>query len=100
MSIKKYKDWAAWRDGLRTAVMKAGATSVVTNLSVLVSTNVVSSLQIPGITNTGEGWRTFVIGVVAQFMLHTVYAAAQYVQANPTAVEVTEEVDTQQIKKP
>lgn len=100
MSIKKYQDWAAWRDGLRTAMLKAGATSITTNLAVFGSTNIVSAAQIPGMTGTGENWKTFLVGLLAQFVLHTLYAAAQYVQNNPSAATVTEEVDTQQIPKP
>lgn len=99
MIVTKYRDWHGWWAGLRTAAMKAGATSVVTNLSVLVTTNTVSSLNIPGIQDVGENWKTFLIGLVFQFMLHTVYAMALYVQANPDANTVTTTEDTTHIKR-
>ena len=92
MSVKQLKDWSSWWDGLRTSMMKAGATSVTTNLTVFMTTNGVSSLNIPGMTNTGEGWRTALIALVAQFLLHTIYAAALYVQNNPDAQTIT--IDT------
>ncbi|MDE2100609.1 MAG: hypothetical protein KGL39_25420 [Patescibacteria group bacterium] len=91
---QKYKDWGTWWDGLRTASLKAGATSIVTNLSVLVTTNTVSSLNIPYIQNVGENWKTFCIGLLFQFMLHTVYAAAKYVMDKPDADVVTVTTET------
>jgi len=99
MSIHKFKDWSGWLDGLRTSAIKAGATSVVTNLTVFTTTNTVSSMNIPGIQNTGEHWKSALIGLVAQFLLHTVYAAAVYVQANPDAQVVTETCETTHITK-
>lgn len=99
MSIHKFKDWSSWWDGLRTSMLKAGATSVVTNLTVFTTTNTVSAMNIPGVTQTGEGWKTALIGLLAQFILHTVYAAAQYVQTNPDAPVVTEVCETTHIAK-
>ena len=96
---RKYKDWGTWWDGLRTASLKAGATSIVTNLSVLVTTNTVSSLNIPGIQNVGENWKTFLIGLLFQFLLHTAYAAAIYVQNKPDADVVVETVETTHVTK-
>ena len=94
MGIKKYKDWVAWFDGLRTAAIKAGATSLVTNLGVFTSTNTVSAIGIPGLTGSGENWRTLLIGIFAQFIFHTVLATATYIQANPDAQVVTVSTDT------
>lgn len=99
MSVKKYKDWRSWWDGLRTAALKAGATSVVTNLSVLMTTNAVSSMNIPGIQNVGENWKTFLIGLLFQFAIHTAYATALYVQNKPDADIVTVTEDTTHIKR-
>lgn len=94
MSIKKIKDWSSWWDGLRTSMVKAGATSLVTNLTVFMTTNAVNSMGIPGLGGSGENWKTLCIGLVAQFGLHTLFAAAQYVQANPDAPVIVEQVDT------
>jgi len=99
MSIKKFKDWSSWWEGLRTSMIKAGATSVVTNLTVFTTTNTVNSIGIPGFSDSGEHWKTALIGLCAQFILHTVYAAATYVQANPDAQVVTEETNTTHIVK-
>lgn len=99
MSIKKFKDWPSWWDGLRTSMIKAGATSLVTNLTVFTTTNTVNSMGIPGLANSGENWRTLCIGLIAQFGLHTIYAAATYIQANPDAQVVTEVIDTTHIVK-
>lgn len=99
MSIKKFKDWSSWWDGLRTSMIKAGATSLVTNLTVFTTTNTVNSIGIPGLDGSGENWKTLVIGLVAQFVLHTVFAAAQYIQANPDAPVVTETVETTFVAK-
>lgn len=99
MSVVKYKDWGAWWDGLRTAALKAGATSIVTNLSVLMTTNAVSSMNIPGIQNVGENWKTFCIGLLFQFLIHTAYATALYVQNKPDADVVTETVDTTHVTR-
>lgn len=94
MSTKQFRDWGSWRDGLRTSIMKAGATSIVTNLAVLVSSNTVNSFGIPGMSNSGESLKTFCIGLIGQFLLHVIYAAALYVQNNPDAQLVTTQVDT------
>ena len=99
MSIQQLKDWKTWWDGLRTAALKAGATSITTNLAVLASTNTVSNMGIPGFTHVGEGIKTFLVGLLAQFALHTVYAIAQYVQANPDAATITQEVNTAMFTK-
>ena len=96
--LKKYTDWGTWWDGLRTNMMKAGATSVATNLSVLISTNTVGAMGIPGMVGVGENWRTFIVGLFAQFVLHTVYAAATYIQGNQPQV-VTETVDTSFVQR-
>ena len=96
--LVRYTDWQSWWDGLRTNMMKAGATSIATNLSVLASTNVVSSFQIPGLGGVGENWKTFLVGLCAQFVLHTVSAAAVYIQANQPQV-ITETIDTTHITK-
>ncbi len=97
MSTKQFKDWAKWWEGLRTSMIKAGATSVVTNLTVFTTTNTVNSIGIPGFSNSGEHWKTALIGLCAQFLLHTIYAAATYVQANPDAQVVVEETNTKHI---
>lgn len=94
MSTKQYRDWSTWWDGLRTSMVKAGATSIVTNLTVLVSSNTVNSFGIPGMQNSGESLKTFLIGLIGQFLLHTAFAAAQYVQSNPNAKLITQQVDT------
>lgn len=99
MSTKQMRDWKGWLDGLRTNVLKAGATSIVTNLSVLASTNTVAAMGIPSLRDAGENWKTFLIGLVAQFIIHSLYAAALYVQSNPDAPMITQTVDTTFISK-
>lgn len=97
MATRKFRDWSSWWDGLRTQSVKAGATSLVTNLTLFMSTNAVAALPIDALKTSGENWKTLCIGLVAQFGLHTLLAAAQYIQNNPDAQIITETVDTQHI---
>jgi hypothetical protein len=84
MPLKKYKDWSGWLVGLRTNVLKAGATSLMTMLG----SNAVA--QLPGLGDVSLNWK----GAVVQFLIHVVVAAASYVQAKPDADVVTEESGT------
>jgi hypothetical protein len=99
MSTKQLKNWSIWWDGLRTAMIKAGATSITTNLSVLASTNTISNMGIPGFTHIGEDKKTFLVALLVQFIVHTAYAAAMYLQNNPDAPVTTVTEDTTFIAK-
>lgn len=99
MTIRKYKDWAGWRDGLRSTAMKSGAASIVTQLTTLLGSNAVDSMHIPGLEGIGMGWKTFLVNIVVQFVIHTAYASAQYVQNKPDPDVITEEFPTEIITK-
>jgi hypothetical protein len=99
MAIKKYTDWRGWLDGLRSKAMKAGAESLVTNLSAMLATNGVASMGIPHLQDIGMSWKTALATMFIQFTLRAGLAAAQYVAAKPDPDVVQEEVDTTQITK-
>jgi hypothetical protein len=94
MATRTLKDWSSWRDGLRSCVMRAAATSVVTQLTTLMGTNAVSSMNIPGLQNIALQWKTALVALVVQFLFHSLFAAASYIQNNPDPPTVTETVDT------
>jgi hypothetical protein len=81
--LRKYQDWAGWWYGMRTKMMQAGAEALVTNITALLGTNGVASMQIPGLTDIGLGWKTALATFVIQFLLRILLAAAIYIQNKP-----------------
>jgi hypothetical protein len=73
--MRKYQDWSGWWFGLRTKAMEAGATSIAT----LLGTNGVAAMNIPGLNDVGLNWKT----ALAQFVAHTLLAAANYIRTKP-----------------
>lgn len=98
--IHKYRDWSGWWDGMRSKALKAGAEAIGTNATALLGTNGVASMQIPGLTDIGMGWKTALATMVIQFTLRVIVAGAAYIQAQPEPELITEVTDTQQIAKP
>lgn len=94
MATRNIKDWASWRDGLRSCVMRAGATAVVTQLTALGGTNAVASMQIPGLGDIALHWKTALVSLIIQFCFHSAFAAFSYIQQNPDPKVITETVDT------
>lgn len=94
MATRTFRDWPSWRDGLRSCMMRAGATAVVTQLTALGGTNAIASMQIPGLTDIGLHWKTALVSLVVQFVFHSVFAAASYIQNNPDPKVITETVET------
>lgn len=97
--IHKYRDWSGWWDGMRAKALKAGAEAIGTSATALLGTNGVASMQIPGLTDIGMGWKTALATMFIQFSLRVVAAGAAYVQAQPEPELITEVTDTQQITK-
>ncbi len=91
-TTRTYKDWSSWRDGLRSCVMRAAATSVVTQFTAMGGTNLLST--IPGCAGVALQWKQAGILLVIQFVYHSVFAAASYIQNNPDPKIVTETVET------
>lgn len=99
MAIKKYRDWKGWLDGMRSKAFKAGAESLVTNLSALVGTNGVASMGIPGLNDLGMNWKQALFTCLLQFVLRVGFAAALYVQNKPDPDMITEVIETQHITR-
>lgn len=93
MPIKKLKDWSGWWDGLRSKAMRAGAESVVTNLTALTTTNAIAGMGIDALKDIGMNWKTFLITMALQFLVRVGLSAALYVQnkPDPDIITVTEE---------
>lgn len=91
---KKYQDWHGWWDGLRSKAMQAGAESLVTNIGTLITTNGIANMKVPGLSDIGEGWKTAVAGLLSQFTIRVVFAAAKYVAMKPDPDVITETTDT------
>lgn len=89
---RTFRDWRSWRAGLRSCVLRAGATAVSTQLTAFGGTNAAAS--IPGLQGIGMNWKTAVVTLIIQFCFHCLYAAASYIQSNPDAQVVTETTDT------
>ena len=89
MAQRTFKDWQSWRDGLRSCVMRAGATAVTTQLATLGGTNAVASMNIPGLQNIALQWKTALVALIVQFVFHCIFAAASYIQNNPDPQTVT-----------
>ncbi|HWH79141.1 MAG TPA: hypothetical protein VNT76_17285 [Candidatus Binatus sp.] len=102
MSIKKFKDWSSWWDGLRSVIMRTGATAILTQLTTLVGTNSVANMKIPGLADIGIGWKTALASLGIQFVIHTAIAAAKYVQdkPDPDIIEVEVPSDPRAFVKP
>lgn len=94
MSIHKYKDWSGWWDGLRSCVMRTGATAIVTQLTALIGTNGVAHLGIPGLTDIGINYKTALAQLLIQFAIHTALAASTYVMNKPDPDVITETCET------
>lgn len=94
-----HKDWSGWLAGLRSKALKAGAESIVTNITAMLGTNGVAAMGIPHLTDIGMSWKTAVATMLIQFTLRTVLAAAMYVEAKPDPDVITETVETQHITK-
>ena len=92
---RSFKDWKSWRDGLRSCVVRAGATAITTQLTSWCGTNAVATLPYESFKNIGMNWKTALISLVVQFVFHCLFAAASYIQQNPDAQVITETVDTE-----
>lgn len=89
MSIRKYKDWRNWWDGLCSISIKAGAEALATNFSALLGTNGVAHLGIPGLQDIGLNWKTAIATCLTQFALRTGVAAFKYIaEKDPEIVTV------------
>lgn len=99
MPIRKIQDWRGWLDGLRSKAVKAGAESLATNLTAMLSTNGVANMHIPGLEGIGMTWKTAVATMLIQFTLRTMAAAAIYVQEKPDPDVIEEKTDTVVISK-
>ncbi len=98
MSTKHYTDWRSWWEGLRSCMMRAGATAIFTQLSAFLGTNGVASLDIPGLDGIAMKWKTALVTLVIQFLIHTGIASAKYIQDNQPKV-ITETTDTTFVSK-
>lgn len=90
MAIKKYMDWKGWFEGLIDSAIPAGATAVITLLTTNGAAHTFSALSDIGMT-----WKQ----ALAQIGIHMTVAAATYLKNKPRPVEVTEQFDTETIKK-
>lgn len=95
----KYNDWRSWLAGLRSCVMRAGATAITTQLTAWFGSNAISTLPISWVKDIGLSWKTAIITLVAQFFFHCLFAAASYIQNNPDPPQITETVDTTHISR-
>lgn len=93
MSIKKYRDWRDWFDGLRSKAMQAGAESLVTNIGAMIGSNGVASM-IPSMNGFVLTWKAAVVTTASQFFIRTVFAAAKYIAAKPDPDVIEENIET------
>lgn len=98
MSTKKYTDWRSWWDGLRSCMIRAGATAIVTQLTAMGGTNAVASMNIPGLEDIALKWKTALAALVIQFCFHVFTSAAKYIQDNQPQVVIIS-TDTVTISK-
>lgn len=96
--IKKYKDWRGWFDGLRSVALKAGAESLVVNLSAVVGSNGVAAM-VPHLNDFVLTWKAALFTATFQFVMRALLAAAQYVANKPDPDVKTEEVNTEFVTK-
>jgi hypothetical protein len=99
MSIRKLKDWRGWWDGMRSAVMKAGAGAIMTNTATLIGTNGVAA-TIPQLDSIRMHWQTALCAIGVQFGMHVLYAGAKYVFEKPDPDVVEQEFATEHVTKP
>ena len=87
MSTRTFKDWKSWRDGLRSCVARAAATAVVTQLTAMGGTSVAAT--IPGLQGIALQWKQAGVLLLIQFVYHSIFAAASYIQQNPDPQTIT-----------
>jgi hypothetical protein len=95
MAIHKYLDWKNWLFGLYKSAMTAIGTAGATMLS----SNAADSMGITkalGVDHIGLTWKQ----ALFQLGVHVALATFLYIKAQPVPETVTENIDTQQIKKP
>ena len=90
MSIKKYTDWSAYWDGLRTNLIKCIGTTGTSWLG----SNAIAGTGIDGLRDLGLNWQQ----AVGLFAVHIGLEVFTYLKNNQPVV-VTETFDTQETKK-
>ncbi len=87
MATRTFKDGKSWRDGLRSCVARAAATAVVTQLTAMGGTSVAAT--IPGLQGIALQWKQAGVLLLIQFIYHSLFAAASYIQNNPDPQTIT-----------
>lgn len=98
MAIIKRKNWAKWREGAASKMIKAGGESLSTGIGTMLGTNGLANIGIDALKDIGMGWKTMCVAMLVQFLLRVVKAGADYAsQTEPDEIE--EEVPTAQLTR-